>query len=106
MTIFTLWPWNYACDLDPQFAEISVHERYILRSRKNMEKKYEASINTLRPRKNGCQFPDDIFKWIFVNEIIWISIKISLKFVPRGRIGSDNGLARTRRQAIIWTNDG
>ena len=25
-------------------------------------------INTLRPRQNGRHFPDDIFKWIFVNE--------------------------------------
>ena len=54
---------------------------------------------------------DDSFKCIFVNENIWISIKIWLKFVPKGRInilysniGSNNGLAPTRRQAIIWTN--
>ena len=38
-------------------------------------------------------------------------MKISLKLVPKGQIklnssiGSDNGLALTRRQAIIWTND-
>ena len=25
---------------------------------------------------------DDIFKYIFLNENFWISIKISLKFVP------------------------
>ena len=68
--------------------------------------------NTLRPRQNGSHFPDDIFKWIFLNENVWISINISLKFVPRGpinnnsNIGSGNGLAPTRRQAIIWTNDG
>ena len=29
-------------------------------------------INTLRPRQNGRHFPDDIFKWIFVNENAWI----------------------------------
>ena len=39
-------------------------------------------------------------------------MKISLKFVPKGQIfkysniGSDNGLALTRQQAIIWSNDG
>ena len=41
------------------------------------------------------------------------SIQISLKSVPKVRIntiqyssiGSDNGLAPTRQQAIIWTND-
>ena len=33
-------------------------------------------LNTLRPRQNGRHFPDDIFKWIFVNENAWISINI------------------------------
>ena len=39
-------------------------------------------------------------------------IKISLKFVLKGpinnipAIGSDNGLAPTRQQVIIWINDG
>ena len=39
-------------------------------------------LNTLRPRQYGLHFGDDIFKRIFFNENIWISIKISLKFVP------------------------
>ena len=46
------------------------------------------SVNTLRPRQNGRHFPDDIFKWIFLNENVWISINISLKFVPRGQINN------------------
>ena len=41
-------------------------------------------INTLRPRQDGRHFPDDIFKCIFLNENMLISIKISLKFVPKG----------------------
>ena len=45
-------------------------------------------FNTLRPRQNGRYFPDDIFKCIFLNENVWISIKISLKFVPKGLINS------------------
>ena len=40
-------------------------------------------LNTLRPRQNGRHFPDDILKWIILNEDVWISIKISLKFFPR-----------------------
>ena len=36
-------------------------------------------VNTLRPRQDGRHFPDDIFKWIFLHEIVWISIKISLE---------------------------
>ena len=43
-------------------------------------------FNTLRPRQNGRYFPDDIFKRIFLNENVPISIKISLKFVPMGPI--------------------
>ena len=42
--------------------------------------------NTLRPRQNGGHFPDDILKWIFLNENVLISIKISLNFVPEGLI--------------------
>ena len=43
-------------------------------------------INTLKPRQNGRQFPDDIFKCIFLRENVYISIEISLKFVPNGPI--------------------
>ena len=65
------------------------------------------SINAMRPKQNDRHFPDDIFKWIFVNENAQISIKISLKFVPRGPINNIPALVQpTRRQAIIWTNGG
>ena len=70
------------------------------------------TFNTSRPRQYGRNFPNDIFKSIYVNENVWISINFSLKCVPKIRInnipafGSDNDLAPTRRQAIIWTNDG
>ena len=40
----------------------------------------------LRPRQNGRHFPDDIFKVIFFYENCYISIEISLKFVPQGPI--------------------
>ena len=45
-------------------------------------------INTLRQRQNGRNFPDDIFKCIFLDENLWILIKISLKFVPKGPINN------------------
>ena len=56
------------------------------------------SFNTLRPRQDGRHFPDDILKWIFLNENLWISLKISLKFVPKVRI--DNIL--TLVQIMAW----
>ena len=54
--------------------------------------------NTLRSRQSGRHFPDDIFKWIFVNKDAWISIKISLKFVPRSPINNISALV----QIIAW----
>ena len=45
-------------------------------------------LNTLRPRRNVQHFADDIFKRIFFNENVWISIRISLKFVPKGPINN------------------
>ena len=40
-------------------------------------------VNTLRPRQNGRHFPNSIFKCIFLNQNAWISINISLNFVPQ-----------------------
>ena len=59
-------------------------------------------LNTLRPRQNGGHFADDIFKRIFLNEIIWITIKISLKFVPRGSINNIPALV----QIMAWRRPG
>ena len=47
-----------------------------------------SEINTLRPRQNGRHFADDIFKCIFLNENVWILIKTSMKFVPRGPVNN------------------
>ena len=52
------------------------------------------SVNTLRPKQNGSHFPDDSLKCIFLNENIWISIEISLTFVPKGPINSIPALVR------------
>ena len=40
----------------------------------------------LGPWQNGCHFSDNIFKSIYLNENVWILIKISLTFVPKGPI--------------------
>ena len=48
----------------------------------------DSHINTLRPRQSRCQFGDDIFKCIFLNENAWIAIEISLKFVPKGPVNN------------------
>ena len=56
------------------------------------------NVNTLRPRKNGRRFADDTFKRIFLNEDVRISIKISLKFVPKGPINNNPALV----QIMAW----
>ena len=50
------------------------------------ERSKYALINTLRPTQGGRHYPDDIFKCFSLNENIWISIKISLKFAPKGQL--------------------
>ena len=60
------------------------------------------NINSLRPRQNGCHFADDTFKRIFLNENVIISIKISLKFVPKGPINNNPALV----QIMAWRRSG
>ena len=66
------------------------------------------NVNTLRLRQNGRYFTDNIFKWIFLKENVWISIEISLNYVPKGPINNIPALVRIMawQQAIIWTIDG
>ena len=59
-------------------------------------------VNTLRPRQNGRRFADDTFKRIFLDENIRISIKISLKFVPKGPINNNPALV----QIMAWRRPG
>ena len=51
---------------------------------------------SLRARQNGCDFTDNIFKCIFVNENVSILIKISLKFVPKGPIDNIPALVQIK----------
>ena len=55
--------------------------RYMFCRTRNMIKGY---IKIMKLRQNGCHFADDIFKWIFLNENLWYSNEISLKYVPWG----------------------
>ena len=45
-------------------------------------------LNSSPLRQNGHHFADDSLKRIVVNEKFYISIQISLKFVPKGPIDS------------------
>ena len=59
-------------------------------------------LNTLRLRQNGRHFADDIFKCIFLNENVWIRIKIQLKFVPYDPINNVPALV----QIMAWLRPG
>ena len=63
---------------------------------------FDDNVNTLRPRQNGRRFADDTFKRIFLNENVRISIKISLKFVPKGPINNIPALV----QILAWRRSG
>ena len=59
-------------------------------------------LNSLRPKWNRRHFADDIFKCIFLNENVWIPIKFSLKFVPKGPINNISALV----QITVWRRPG
>ena len=59
-------------------------------------------FNSLRPRQNRRYFADVVFKCIFLNENVWIPIKISLKFVPKGPINNILALV----QIMAWRRTG
>ena len=61
-----------------------------------------STFNTLRPRQNGRHFADVIFRCIFLNENARISLKISLRFVPKVRINSIPALV----QILAWRRPG
>ena len=63
---------------------------------------YLVYVNTLRSRQNGRHFADDVFKCIFLNENVWILLKISLKFVPQGPINNIPALV----QIMAWRRPG
>ena len=59
-------------------------------------------INTLRQKQNGQRFAEDIFKGIFLNENLQISINISLKCVPEGQINNIPPLV----EVMAWRRPG
>ena len=68
----------------------------------NIVESHYFMVNTLRPGPNGRHFADNIFKSIFLNENIWISLKIALKLVPEVRINNIPALF----QIMAWRRSG
>ena len=59
-------------------------------------------VNSLRPRRNRRHFADNIFQCIFLNENERISLRFSLKFVPKVRINNIPSLV----QIMAWRRPG
>ena len=59
-------------------------------------------FNTLRLRQNGRHFAVDTFKHIFMNENVRISVRISLRSVPKGPIDNIPELV----QIMAWRRPG
>ena len=58
----------------------------------------QQNINKSRRRQNCHHFADGIFKWLFMNKNVWVSLKISLKIVPKFRINNIPGLVQIMDQ--------
>ena len=74
----------------------------IFRYRLRLLMVYWLYINTFRPRQDGRYFTDDVLKCIFFNENVWISLKIPMKFVPKGPINNIPALVLI----IAWRRPG
>ena len=61
-----------------------------------------SGINSSSPGQNGRHFADDTLKYIFFNENVLISIKISLKFIPSGPISNITAFV----QIMAWRPTG
>ena len=61
-------------------------------------------VNTSRLRQNGRHFADDVFKCIFLNENVWFSLDISLKFVPKVLINNIPTLVQIMTRRLNGAN--
>ena len=87
---------NKQCDIRPAQYRVPQHLRWLF-----MEFSL-VTIDTLRLRQNGHHFADDIYKCTFLNENVWISLTISLKFVPKFLITNIPALV----QIMAWRHPG
>ena len=60
-------------------------------------------VNILRPRQNGHHFPHEKFKCIFLKKNVWISLRISLKYVSKVRVNNIPSLVQI--MAWHWPGD-
>ena len=91
--------WNYSRNYNIFFKKDAVENVFCVIASISSRPQW---VNTLRPEQNGGHFAASIFKCIFLNENIWISITLSLYFVPKGWINNIPSLV----QIMAWRTQG
>ena len=94
-------PWPHGGSTITNLSQ-TVDTRSNIKRHQSPQLTIDPAFNTLRPRQNGRHFVDDVFKCIFLNENMWILLKISLKFVPKGPINNIPSLV----QIMSWRRPG
>ena len=80
---------------------LAPHQQYVAGCHKYNTAQVIAGYH-IEAETNGRHLADDIFRCVFLNENVWISIKLSLKFVPKGRINNIPALV----QIMAWCRPG
>ena len=99
------WGWWFETQSCPLWRHCNFYINWAVKSRavrRHMTLLGNDSLNTLRPIQNGRHSADGIFKCISLNENIWITIKKSLKFVPKGPINNIQAFV----QIMAWRRPG
>ena len=68
-------------------------------SAQDISRHNDDQLNTLRPRRTGSHFADDIFKCILLNGNLRISIQIPIKFISYDPINNNPALV----QIMAWS---
>ena len=94
---YKIWYWIKICDIYASIIKkILFRSPSGARDARNFQTPWY--IESLKPRQDDCHFEDNIFTCIFLNEHVWISIDISLKYVPKGQINNIPALV----QIMAW----
>ena len=97
-----IFKYIFSTDMYSNITEFQCYEYPIVNESTSVQVMALNWVNTLRPRQNGRRFADHTFICIFLNENVRISIKISLKFVPKGPINNIPALI----QIMAWHRSG
>ena len=97
-----LYSWNH-CTLKTISSNWNINQIPVLVILKDWCGGHHVHINSSSPGQNSRHFANDIFKHIFVNENVWILLKISLKFISKVPINNISALIQIMACCLIST---